>query len=130
MEYLLKRLNRPLDAFAAQMATGQRRVTKTSVVGLQFGFWLVGLLSRVSLRIILICIVTAAVTNCASKPKGFILPVALSETLRGGELKGLESNTNGDLGIPNDNDLTSKVCVSKPQFNMYGQYVTTIVKCW
>lgn len=78
----------------------------------------------------LIILIACFLCNCASKPKGFVLPPALSETLRNGELKGLETNMDGDLGIPNDSDLISRACVSKPQFNLYGQFVGTIVKCW
>lgn len=71
-------------------------------------------------------------TACTSAPKrqGFNLPPALSETFRNGELNGLQASTDGDLGIPNDSDLVQRVCVSKPQFNLYGQFVKTIVKCW
>lgn len=65
-----------------------------------------------------------------TQPKqGFNLPPALSEVYRNGELKGHETNLSGELGLPNDSDLVSRVCVSKPQFNLYGQYVGTIVKC-
>jgi hypothetical protein len=80
---------------------------------------------------LLLGLLALTLCNCATpKPKGFILPPALSEVYRNGELKGHETNMSGDLGIPNDSDLVSKVCVSKPQFNLYGQYVGTIVKCW
>lgn len=82
------------------------------------------------MKLIFIMLATFTIANCASKPKGFILPPALSESLRNGELKGLETSMDGDLGIPNDSDLVSRNCVSKPQFNMYGQFVGTIVKCW
>ena len=73
-----------------------------------------------------------SLANCASKPKpqGFVLPPALSEVFRNGELKGLESNTTGELGMPNENDLVSHTCTSKPLFNIYGQYVRTVVSCW
>lgn len=68
---------------------------------------------------------------CSSAPQrqGFNLPPALSEVYRNGELKGHETNLTGELGMPNDSDLVTRVCVSKPQFNLYGQYVGTIVKC-
>lgn len=79
---------------------------------------------------IIIILLTCVLGACASKPLGFVLPPALSEVYRNGELKGHETNATGDLGVPNDTDLVARVCVSKPQFNMYGQYVTTIVKCW
>lgn len=63
-------------------------------------------------------------------PRGYRLPPALSEIYRNGELRGMEQNTSGVLGMPNDSDLVQRVCVSKPQFNLYGQYVTTLVNCW
>jgi hypothetical protein len=69
---------------------------------------------------------------CSSPPKkqGFNLPPALSEVFRNGELKGLEANTDGDLGIPNQDALVQHVCISKPVFDLYGQYIRTAVKCF
>lgn len=83
-------------------------------------------------RLILILVLINA-TACASAPpqrRGFELPPALSEVFRGGQLKGLESSTDGDLGIPNQNDLVSRVCVSEPIFTINGEYVRTAVVCF
>jgi hypothetical protein len=72
--------------------------------------------------------------GCASAPpekqRGYELPPALAEVFRNGELKGLQQDSSALLGMPNDSELVQRVCVSKPQFNLYGQYVTTYVKCW
>lgn len=75
-----------------------------------------------------------ALSACAStpppKPQGFILPPALSETFRGGALKGLEHADQADLGIPNQYDLTTHVCQSAPIFDIWGRFVRTDVRCW
>jgi hypothetical protein len=80
----------------------------------------------------LLVFIGLAGSGCQStpKPQGFILPVALSETFRGGSLKGLESNTNGDLGIPDPYDMVSHVCVSNPIYDFNGNLVRTSVRCW
>lgn len=82
-------------------------------------------------RLIMI-LLASGFTACASKPvyRGFTLPPAMSETLRGGELKGLESNDTGLLGMPNERELVSHTCTSTPIFNIYGQFVRTSVHCW
>lgn len=85
-----------------------------------------------SISRIFVLIAAISTVACASapKPQGFQLPPALSEVYRNGQLKGMETATTPELGIPNDTDLVSHSCSSVPQFNLYGQYVTTIVRCW
>lgn len=72
------------------------------------------------------------VSGCASepKPKGFILPPALSETLRNGELKGLEESDSPFIGMPNQYNRVSHVCVSEPLYDLYGNYIRTAVRCF
>lgn len=71
---------------------------------------------------------------CSSKPvpppRGFQLPVALSEVFRGGALKGLEGAEGSDLGMPSQYDLVEHVCTSGPIYDIYGRYVRTDVRCW
>lgn len=81
----------------------------------------------------LIFILTAlTLTACASKPKaeGFVLPVALSETFRGGSLKGLEHADSAELGMPNQYDRVEHTCTSMPVYDIYGRYTRTDVRCW
>lgn len=80
----------------------------------------------------LIIAIAIFLTACGSAPKqrGFELPPALSETMRGGTLKGLETADSPDLGMPNQYDRVSHVCISEPIYNLAGQYVRTTVKCW
>lgn len=82
------------------------------------------------LLIIVLITLAAVQVGCASKKKGFELPPALSETFRGGQLKGLESATSAELGMPNQYDRVSHVCVSDPEYNLAGEYIGTSVKCW
>lgn len=80
-----------------------------------------------------ICLIMLALyfTGCSSKPKkGFDLPPALSEVFRGGALKGLEVADSPNLGIPNQYDRVTHVCVSTPIYNLEGYYVRTDVRCW
>lgn len=75
-------------------------------------------------------ILAAALTqSCASKPKGFVLPVALSEVYRNGELKGLEQADGPDLGMPNQNDRVAHTCTSTPLYSLEGYYTRTVVHC-
>ena len=70
-------------------------------------------------------------TSCASKPpKGFILPPALSEVFRNGQLKGLEQADSAVLGMPNPYDQVSHVCRSQPIYSLEGYYLRTDVRCW
>lgn len=70
-------------------------------------------------------------TACASqKPRGFELPPALSETFRGGALKGLEAADSPELGMPNQYDRVSHTCVSTPVYRIDGIYLRTDVRCW
>lgn len=71
-----------------------------------------------------------SLSACSTAPKGFELPPALSETFRNGQLKGLEQADSADLGMPNPYDRTSRVCVSRPIYNIDGFYVRTDVRCW
>lgn len=76
-------------------------------------------------------LLTLLLVGCASEPKkGFDLPPAVREVFRGGELKGLENATNSDLGIPDQYDQVSHVCVSAPIYNLDGSYFRTAVRCW
>jgi len=84
-------------------------------------------------QLLIFAIITLAAlqVGCASpKKQGFELPVAMSETLRGGELKGLEKADTPELGMPNQYDRVTHVCTSTPVYNLYGQFVRTSVKCW
>jgi len=70
---------------------------------------------------------------CSSKTvhkQGFQLPPALTETLRGGALKGLEDASGASLGMPTQYDLVGHVCTSEPIFDVYGRFVKTDVRCW
>jgi hypothetical protein len=84
-----------------------------------------------SLKTLALVIVSLALGACASpKPRGFELPPALSEVFRNGELKGLETATDGNLGIPNQNARVQHVCVSQPLYDLYGNYTRTAVRCF
>ena len=79
---------------------------------------------------ILLILVAVALTACSSKPKGFELPIALSETMRGGALKGLEQADGPILGMPNQHDRVAHTCRSQPIYTLEGHYVRTDVRCW
>lgn len=66
----------------------------------------------------------------AEKPKGFEMPVALRETLRGGETKGLENASSSDLGMPSQYELVPHTCTSTPIFHLDGTFLRTEVRCW
>lgn len=70
--------------------------------------------------------------SCAheEKRRGFELPIAMSEVMRNGNLKGLEDNDTGDLGIPNQMDRVQHVCASQPIYSLSGEYLRTTVHCW
>lgn len=85
-------------------------------------------LLRKKLAIAAILILPACTTV---KYRGYELPPALSETFRGGQLKGLEDHTSqAELGLPNPYDQISRVCVSQPIYDYNGNYLRTTVKCW
>ena len=84
------------------------------------------------MRLLILTILAGGLIGCASeppKPQGFALPPALREVFRGGQLKGLESATSPDLGMPNEFDMVSHTCTSTPVFNFIGQYWYTDVRC-
>jgi hypothetical protein len=81
-------------------------------------------------KTVIFLILALSLTNCASKPKGFELPIALSETFRNGALKGLEAADSADLGMPNQNDRVSHVCTSQPIYSLEGYYIRTAVTCF
>lgn len=84
-----------------------------------------------TLKLILLIHALLILCSCASEPKrGFELPIALSEVMRNGNLKGLEDNDTGVLGMPNQFDRVSHVCASQPIYTMNGEYVRTAVHCW
>lgn len=86
---------------------------------------------RLGTRIGFMVLTLALASGCAhDPPKGFILPPALSEVFRGGQMKGLEDATSADLGIPNQYDRVSHVCTSQPIFDLNGYYVKTSVVCY
>ncbi len=72
------------------------------------------------------------ISGCASTPppRGFILPPALAETLRNGELKGLEQSDSPFIGMPNQYNRVSHVCVSEPLYDLDGNYIRTAVRCF
>lgn len=74
-------------------------------------------------------LLNACATKIVQKP-GFELPPALSESFRGGALKGLEHADSADLGMPSQYDLVSHVCTTEPIFDVWGRYVRTDVRCW
>lgn len=67
---------------------------------------------------------------CASKPKGFELPPALSEVMRNGTLKGLEAADGPLLGMPNERDRVARTCRSQPIYSLEGLYVRTDISCY
>lgn len=71
-----------------------------------------------------------ALSACASQPKGYVLPPALSEVYRNGQLKGLEQRDGPDLGMPNQNDRVTHVCRSQPIYSLEGYYIRTDVTCF
>lgn len=82
------------------------------------------------MKAILLCITALILSSCASQqPRGFILPPALSETFRNGQLKGLEAADSAELGLLNPNDMISRTCTSAPLFDLYGNYIRTDVRC-
>lgn len=71
-----------------------------------------------------------ALSSCASpKPRGFELPLAMSELFRNGQLKGLEYAESQDLGMINPTALVSRTCTSVPVFDVWNRYVQTEVYC-
>lgn len=75
--------------------------------------------------------IALSLSACATaKPKGFVLPPALSEVYRGGELAPMQNADAADLGMPNQYDRVGHVCVSEPIYNGDGYYLRTSVKCW
>jgi hypothetical protein len=81
------------------------------------------------MKTLIFALLALSMTACASKPVGYQLPIALSETLRNGELRGLEHADGPDLGMPNSTDLSPRTCTSTPIFDLYGYYVRTVVHC-
>lgn len=80
---------------------------------------------------ILLSLTFLVLSSCAHEPpRGFILPPALSEVFRQGQLKGLESNRDGNLGIPNQSAMVSHTCRSQPIWDLQGRYVRTDVSCY
>ncbi len=69
-------------------------------------------------------------SSCASKPRGFVLPPALSETLRNGALAPLQQADSPILGMPNQNDRVAHVCRSQPIYTLEGYFVRTDVTCF
>ena len=86
--------------------------------------------SRLLIPIVLMLLTTACSTTKIVQKPGFELPPALSESFRGGALKGLEQADSADLGIPQQYDLVSHTCTSTPIFDIWGRYVRTDVRCW
>lgn len=91
--------------------------------------------TKTAIFVILMVFIINALTGCASTPeapapKGFALPVALSEVYRGGTLAPMMNAESPDLGMPSQYDLVPHVCKSYPQFDMYNRYVRTDVRCW
>lgn len=79
---------------------------------------------------------TLAACSTPQPTKGFDLPPALREVYRGGQLKPMQEATDGDLGLqdplrrPTNYDLVQHTCVSKPIFDLYGNYLRTDTLCW
>ena len=80
-------------------------------------------------------------TGCSTppKPRGFELPPALREIYRGGELAPMQNAETPELGIrdqkpagyvPTNYDLVSHTCTSAPIFDLDGNYVKTITRCF
>lgn len=81
-------------------------------------------------KLLLIALAALSLSACASKPKGFILPPALSEVMRNGTLKGLEEADGPLLGMPNERDRVARTCRSQPIFSLEGYYIRTDVSCY
>lgn len=74
------------------------------------------------------------------KPRGFELPPALREIYRGGELAPMQNAESPDLGIrrrgpngefiPTNYDLVQHTCTSAPIFDLEGNYLKTITRCF
>lgn len=79
---------------------------------------------------LLLLVNTACSTTKIVQKPGFQLPPALSETFRGGALKGMEQADSADLGMPSQYDLVGHVCHSEPIFDIWGRFVRTDVRCW
>lgn len=80
-------------------------------------------------RLILILACLNVVACSSPKPKGYVLPPALREVFRGGELKPLQ-NAESTEGMPNAYDQVSHTCTSTPIFHLDGTYARTDVRCW
>lgn len=74
------------------------------------------------------------------KPRGFELPPALREVYRGGELAPMQNAESPELGlgqgvpqtgyVPTNYDLVSHTCHSYPIFDLNGDYVKTMTRCF
>lgn len=82
-------------------------------------------------KVLVLALALSALQNvsCASKPKGFELPIALAEVYRNGELKGLSEADGPLLGMPNQTERVSHTCTSTPIYTLEGYYIRTVVHC-